>query len=59
MIKIEFAIFLQPRTHPLKINVGWILESLGSNLIRFGNSSLQYKKIWERIRFVRRAMPSV
>ena len=59
MIKIEFAIFLQPRTHPLKINVGWILASLGSNWIRVGNLSLRYKKILERIRFVRRAMPSV
>ena len=30
----------------MKINVGWDLEGLGSNWIRFGNLSLQYKKIW-------------
>ena len=43
----------------LKIHVGWILESSGSNWIRFGNLSLQYNKIMERIRFLRAAMPSV
>ena len=59
MIKIEFVFFLQSTTHLLKIDVGWIWASLGSNWIRIGNSSLQYKKILERIRFVRRAMPSV
>ena len=59
MIQIKFDLFLQSTTHPLKIDVGWILESLGSNWIRVGNLSLQYKKILERIRFVSRAMPSV
>ena len=59
MTEIPLEIFLQSMIHPLKINVGWILASLGSNWIRFGNLSLQYKKILERIRFVRRAMPSV
>ena len=42
---VLFWIFLQTRTHPLKINVEWVLASLGSNWIRFGNLSLQYKKI--------------
>ena len=44
MIKIEFEFFLQSTTHPLEIDVGWILDTLGSNWIRFGNLSLQYKK---------------
>ena len=35
---------MQSRTHPLEIYVGLILESLGSNWIRFGDLSLQYKK---------------
>ena len=36
---------MQSTINPLNINVGWIWESLGSNWIRFGNLSLQYKKI--------------
>ena len=44
MTEIPLEIFLQSMIHPLKINVGWILASLGSNWIRFGNLSLQYKK---------------
>ena len=36
--------FFQSTTDPLKIIVGWIWESLGSNWIRFGSSPLQYKK---------------
>ena len=36
--------FLQSSTHPLEIDVGWIVESLGPNWTRFGNLSLQYKK---------------
>ena len=59
MIQIKFVFFLQSKAHPLKIDVGRIVESLGSNWIRVGNLSLQYKKILERIRFVSRAMPSV
>ena len=59
MIKIAFVIFLQSTTHLLKIDVGWIWDTLGSNWIRVGNLSLQDKKILERIRFFRRAMPSV
>ena len=35
---------MQSSTHPLEIDVGWIVESLGPNWIRFGNLSLQYKK---------------
>ena len=58
MIKISFEFVEQSRTHPLKINVAWNLESLGSSWIRFGSLSLQYKKVLERIRFVRRALPS-
>ena len=46
MIKIQLSIFLQSMAHPVKINVGWDLEGLGSKWIRFGNLSLQYKKIW-------------
>ena len=59
MIQIKFVFFLQSKAHPLKIDVGRIVESLGSNWIRVGNLSLQYKTILERIRFVSRAMPSV
>ena len=59
MIKIPFEIFSQSRTHPMKIIVGLILASLGSNLIRFGNLSLQDKMVLERIRFLRTAIPSV
>ena len=59
MTEIPLEIFLQSMIHPLKINVGWILASLGSNWIRFGSLSVQYKKILERVRCVRRAMPSV
>ena len=35
------------------------MESLGSNWIRFGSSSLQDEKISGRIRVIRRAMPSM
>ena len=35
---------MQSSTHPLEIDVGWIVESLGPNWIRFGSLSLQYKK---------------
>ena len=59
MTKVLLEIFSQPTSHTLKIIAGWMLASLGSNWIRFGNVSLQYKKILERIRSVRRAMPSV
>jgi len=59
MIQIKFDFFLQSKAHPLEIDVGRILETLGSTWIRVGNLSLQYKKILERIRFVSRAMPSV
>ena len=38
MTEIPLEIFLQSMIHPLKINVGWILASLGSNWIRFGNN---------------------
>ena len=44
MIKIPFETFFQSTTHPLKIDVGWILDTLGSNWIRVGNLSLQDKK---------------
>ena len=44
MTKTPFEIFLQSTTDPLKIIVGWIWESLGSNWIRVGNLSLQDKK---------------
>ena len=59
MIKIEFEIFCNPRPILLEIDVGWILDTLGSNWIRFGSLSLQDEKILERVRFVGRAMPSV
>ena len=59
MIKIKFQFCLQSTTHPLRIDCALILESLGSSWIRFGSLSLQYKKVLERIPFVRRALPSV
>ena len=45
MTKIPFELFLQSTIYPLKINVGWIFKSLGSNWIHFGNLSLQDKNI--------------
>ena len=45
MTKVLLEIFSQPTSHTLKIIAGWMLASLGSNWIRCGNLSLQYKKI--------------
>ena len=43
MIQIKFVFFLQSKAHPLKIDVGRIVESLGSNWIPFEELSLQEK----------------
>ena len=57
-LKFDFRFFCNPWPILWKSMLDGIWVGLGSNWIRCGNLSLQYKKILERLRFLKRAMPS-